>query len=442
MDGTRDTWWHLLQTDRRYRAMVGLGFSQGIPYLLVYKTQSAWLKSVGVPLGTLGLLSELTLAYRFKFLWAPFLERYDAPVLGRLLGRRRGWMVLSQLAVMAALAGLAFANPATRLWWTVIVSVALGFAGATQDVVVDGWRIASVSNDRQPLMTTIAESGYRIGIFVSGAGAYILADHIGWNGSYAIMVAAMVPGMLAALYAPEPAAIVQPPTQQTDVVATILAPFLELFRRLGPMAVPILLMIALFRMPGYISDAMSVPLFVDLGYTNTDIAEVTKLFGFWVALAGVPAAGFFVTRVGIMASLAVGTIVASASHLSLAYLAAHGGPHAGGLTVFAIAAAIDGFAASFAQIVLITYMSQIASAAFAGSQFGMLTSLVALPGSLLALGSGFAAEYLGFPTFFTMTALIGLPVAVLTVWVWRTEGARGLSAAHRAAGAEAATEPA
>ena len=313
-----------------------------------------------MPLGTLGLLSELTLAYRFKFLWAPFLERYQAPVLGALLGRRRGWMLLSQLAVMVALAGLAFGDPATRLWWTVIVSVALGFAGATQDVVVDGWRIASVPNDRQPLMTTIAESGYRVGIFVSGAGAFILADHIGWNGSYALMVAAMVPGMLATLYAPEPADVPSPLPPQAGILATILGPFLELARRLGPMAWPILLMIAFFRMPGYISDAMSIPLFKSLHYTNTDIAKVTKLFGFWVALAGVPAAGFFVMRVGMMASLAVGTVVASASHLALAYLAAHGGPEAG-LWLFAAAAAIDGFAASFAQIVLITYMSQIAS---------------------------------------------------------------------------------
>ena len=345
MDETRakESWWHLLRTDRRFRAMVVLGFSQGIPYLLVYKTQSAWLKSVGVPLGTLGLLSELTLAYRFKFLWAPFLERYDAPLLGAWLGRRRGWIVLSQVAVMAALAGLAFAEPTTRLWWTVVISVALGFAGATQDVVIDGWRIASVPNDRQPLMTTLAESGYRVGTFVSTAGALILADHIGWNGSYAVMVAAMVPGMIAAFYAPEPAATASPLRADAGIAETILGPFLELFRRLGSMAMPILLMISFFRMPGYIADAMSNPLFIDLHYTNTEIAKVTKFFGFWVALAGVPAAGYFVMRVGIMASLVVGTIVASASHLSLAYLAAHGGPQAGGLTTFAIAAAIDGF---------------------------------------------------------------------------------------------------
>ena len=422
--------------DRRQKAMLGLGFSQGIPYLLVYATQAAWLTEANVALGTLGILSELTLAYRLKFLWAPFLERYDAPILGALLGRRRGWMIASQLGVIAGLVGIAIGNPATQLWWTIVVSVALGFFGATQDVVIDGWRIASVPTERQALMTSIAETGYRVGILVSGAGALILSDHLGWHGSYLVMAAMMLPGMAAALYAPEPEAVDLPLPPDPDFFDTILGPLLELVRRLGWMAIPILIMIAGFRMPGYISNAMAIPLFKHLHYSNTDIGTVTKLVGFWIAIAGVFAAGIVVTRIGIMASLVIGTVAGSASHLALAYLAAYG---AGGhdYWTFAIAVGIDGFAASFAQIVLITYMSSIASNAFAGSQFGMLTSLVALPGSILTVGSGFAAGRLGFPMFFTTTALIGLPIAILTVWVWRVEGARGLSAAHRAPPADA-----
>ena len=411
MSGTTTAFLRDFLSDRRQKAMLGLGFSQGIPYLLVYATQSAWLTEAQVPLGTLGILSELTLAYRLKFLWAPFLERYDAPLLGRLLGRRRGWMVASQLGVIAALAGIAFGDPATRLWWTVIVSIALGFFGATQDVVVDGWRIASVPLERQALMTSIAEMGYRVGVLVAGAGALILSDRIGWHGAYLVMAAAILPGMFAALYAPEPEPVEVPLPPRAGIVATILGPLLELVRRLGPMAVPILVMVAGFRMPGYISNAMAIPLFKHLHYTNTDIATVTKLIGFWIALVGVLAAGVLVTRIGIMASLVIGTVVGSASHLALAYLAAHGGGSGGTFWTFAIAVGIDGFAASFAQIVLITYMSSIASSAFAGSQFGMLTSLVALPGSFLTVGSGFAAAHLGFPLFFTMTSLIGLPIA-------------------------------
>ena len=150
--------------DRRLGAMVGLGFSSGIPYLLIYVTQSAWLSDAGVPLGILGLLSELTLAYKFKFVWAPFLDRYDAPVLGRLLGRRRGWIVLAQLGIALTLAGVGFGDPGHRLVWTVGFSLALGFAGATQDVVIDGWRITvALRQTGRRLMSSWAEIGWRTG---------------------------------------------------------------------------------------------------------------------------------------------------------------------------------------------------------------------------------------------------------------------------------------
>ena len=426
MDETKTGFLRALASDRRFQAMLGLGFSQGIPYLLVYATQSAWLMEAKVPLGTIGLLSEMTLAYRFKFLWAPFLERYDAPVFGRWLGRRRGWMIVSQLAVMAALAGLAFGDPAHWLAWTVAFSFALGFAGATQDVVVDGWRIASVDVARQGQMTSIAEMGYRVGILVAGAGALLLADRVGWRGAYLVMASALLPGMIAAFWAPEPEAAAVEPAPRQNAIKTIFVPILDLIRRLGPMALPILVMVAGFRMPGYISNAMAIPLFKSLHYSNTDIGTVTKLFGFWIAIGGVFVAGVVVTRIGIMASLVVGTIAGSASHLALAYLAAHGG---GAFWTFALAVGVDGFASAFAQIVLITYMSSLASSAFAGSQFALLTSLVALPGSLLAATSGFAVARLGFPHFFAATSLLGLPIAVLCVWVWRVEGRRKAAAA-------------
>ena len=195
-------------------------------------------------------------------------------------------------------------------------------------------------------------------------------------------------------------------------------PIRDLVVRLGPMALPILVMVAGFRMPGYISNAMAIPLFKSLHYSNTEIGTVTKLFGFWISIAGVFCAGVAVTRLGIMTSLVVGTIAGSASHLALAYLAAHGEHGSGAFWTFAVAVGIDGFAAAFAQIVLITYMSSLASSAFAGSQFALLTSLVALPGSLLAATSGFAAAHLGFTHFFVATSLLGVPIACLCIWIW------------------------
>ncbi len=411
---------HLI-SDRRIAAMLGLGFSSGIPFLLVYVTQSAWLSEAKVPIGILGLMSELTLAYKFKFVWAPFLDRYDAPIFSRLLGRRRGWIIVSQIAVMLTLAGVAFGDPAHWLAWTIIFSLALGFAGATQDVVIDGWRITVVSAERQALMSSWAEIGWRLGNLAAGAGALYLADGFGWRAAYLCMAVLMVPGMAAALLAPEPESDKTARSERPGLVAIISEPIKELITRLGPLAIPVLVMVAGFRMPGYVSSAMALPLFKSLHYSNTDIATVTKLFGFGVALGGTFLASYVVPRIGMMASLLVGTVFGSASHLSLAYLAVHGDHGGGEFWTFAVAVSIDSLAYAFASIVLITYMSSLTATKHAASQYALLTSLCALPGSLLAGASGFIIESLSFEWFFIATSLIGVPVAVSVWYVQRLQ---------------------
>jgi len=410
-----------LFSDRRLATMLGLGFSSGIPFLLVYVTQSAWLSEAKVPIELLGLMSELTLAYKFKFVWAPFLDRYDAPIFSRLLGRRRGWIIVSQIAVMLTLAGVAFGDPAHWLAWTIVFSLALGFAGATQDVVIDGWRITVAPAERQALMSSWAEIGWRMGNLAAGAGALYLADSFGWRAAYLCMAALMAPGMVAALLAPEPPSDKTAHSEHPGFVATVTEPIKELITRLGPLAVPVLVMVAGFRMPGYVSSAMALPLFKSLHYSNTDIATVTKLFGFGVGLGGTFLASYIVPRIGMMASLLVGTVFGSASHLSLAYLAVHGDHGGGEFWTFATAVSVDSFAYAFASIVLITYMSSLTATKHAASQYALLTSLCALPGSLLAGTSGFVIERLGFGWFFVATSLIGVPVAVSCWYVWRLQ---------------------
>ncbi|MFC7053305.1 MFS transporter, partial [Hansschlegelia quercus] len=321
----REPFWSALFTDRRIAPALGLGFTSGIPFLLVYSTQSAWLSDAGISIATIGLLSELTLAYKFKFLWAPFLDRYDPPLLGAL-GRRRGWIVVAQLSVMATLAGIAFGDPAGSLAWTIVFSLALGFAGATLDLVIDGWRITSVRPpEKQAVLSSWTEIGWRVGNLAAGAGALFLSDRIGWRGAYICMGALMLPGMTAAVLAPEPASDKVAHLARAGFVETVWAPIRELWTRLGPMAPAILLLVAGFRMPGYVASAMAVPLFKHQGFSNTDIATVTKLFGFWIALGGTFLAGSLIPRIGMLPSLLIGTVAGSASHLSLAYLAAHGG---------------------------------------------------------------------------------------------------------------------
>jgi PAT family beta-lactamase induction signal transducer AmpG len=406
---------HLL-ADRRYAAMLGLGFSAGIPYLLVYSTQSAWLSEAKVPIETIGLMSEFTIAYKFKFVWAPFLDRYDAPIFGALLGRRRGWIVVSQLAVMLALAGVAFGDPAHWIAYTAAFSVALGVAGATQDITIDGWRITSVPVAKQSVMTAISEMGYRVGTLAAGAGALLLADKYGWRFAYLGMAALMTVGAISAFVAPEPESDFTAPHKHRGFAATVIAPIKEMVGRLGPLALPILLMVAGFRMPGYLSSAMSLPLFKSLDYSDTEIATVTKLFGFWVALGATFFSAYIIRRIGMMPSLLLGTIAGSASHLSLAWLSESGGGH---FWIFAVAVSIEGFAYAFAQVVLINYMSMLTATELAASQYALLTSLCAFPGSILAGASGFVIAKTGFTIFFVLSSLIGIPVAALCWYVSR-----------------------
>ena len=369
-----------------------------------------------MPIQTIGLMSELTIAYKFKFVWAPFLDKYDAPVFSALLGRRRGWIVLSQIGVMLALIGIAFGDPANFLGYTVAFSLALGVAGATQDVTIDGWRITAVPVAKQSVMTAISEMGYRVGNLAAGAGALLLADRYGWPTAYAFMAGLMLIGAISAFIAPEPDSDFTVGRQHPGFVATVIAPIKEMVTRLGPMALPIFLMIAGFRLPGYISSAMAIPLFKSLHYSDTEIATVTKLFGFWIALAATFFSAYIIRKIGMMPSLLVGTVAGSAAHLSLAWLASSGG---GDFWSFAVSVGIEGFAYAFAQVVLINYMSSITATELAASQYALLTSLCAFPGSLLAGSSGFIIAHTGFPMFFVATSLIGIPVALLAWFVWR-----------------------
>ncbi len=374
-----------------------------------------------MPIETIGLLSEMTLAYKFKWIWAPFLDEYDAPVVSKLLGRRRGWIVVSQVAVILGLIGVAFGDPAQWLTWTVLFSFALGIAGATQDITVDGWRITVAPREKLAFLTSVTEIGYRVGTLTAGAGALYIANFFGWKAAYLTMAAIMLVGLFAALVAPEPPSDLQPHRERPHFVFTITEPIKELWRRLGPRALAIVLLIAGFRMPGYVSGAMAMPLFKSLHFTEADIATVTKVFGFWIALGGTLLAGVVVRRFGMMKSLLIGTVAGSASHLSLAWLAAHGHD----FTDFAIAVGIDGFAYAFAQVVLIIYMSSLVSTEFAMSQYALLTSLCSLPGSLLAGASGFIIKATSFETFFVGTSVMGLPVAILAWWLWRVQERRG-----------------
>lgn len=407
--------WAHMRRDRRYIAMLGLGFATGIPYQLVYYTQSSWWSQAGVPIGTIGVLGELAIAYQLKFLWAPFLDSLDPPLTGRWIGRRRGWIMLAVLGCMVALTGIAFGEPGSFLAWTVAFTLALGIFGATLDAAIDGWRINAVPTAQQPLMTSFAEMGYRFGTLASGAMALILAQHLGWRESYLIMALLVAAGGAFAWLAPETDDDKTRVTHRFSIRETIWTPMRDLYRSLGRFALPVLVLIASFRLPGYLTSAMSMPLFKHLQFSDDHIALVTKTFGFVIAIVATMFSAWVVRKLGMLRSLFVGTTAASASHLALAWLASHGNE----FWAFCLAVSIEGFAYVFAQMVLITFMSVIVSREHATAQYALLTSLCAFLGHQIAAGSGFVVERVGFTHFFIGTSLIGIPVSLLALWLWK-----------------------
>src|SRR3954451_19683990 len=293
--------------DRRVVVMLALGFSSGLPLLLVLGTFSARLAFSDVDIKTIGLFSYLALPYSLKFLWSPVIDRVDLPVLAPMLGRRRAWMIVAQAAVAAALTLMAFADPTSHIALLGLGAFLVAFSAATQDVVIDGWRIDAVGTEMQGIMAATSNLGYRVALITAGAGALVLADRAGWTAAYLTMAALMSVGLLAALSAPvidhtEPeaaaAAVPEKPAGWSPQRA-LIEPVADLHRRLGPSLWAILLMVALYRMPDFVSGVMANPLYKSVGYSLTEIAAVSKLYGIWVGIFASFVAGWAIARFGL-----------------------------------------------------------------------------------------------------------------------------------------------
>jgi MFS transporter, PAT family, beta-lactamase induction signal transducer AmpG len=398
--------------------MLALGFSSGLPFLLVLGTQAARLAEAKVPIEQIGLISWVGLCYSLKFFWAPVIDTVDVPWLARVLGRRRAWLLVAQIGVAGGLFALAFADPARSLFDLIVRATITAFFAATQDIVIDGWRIDSAPPERQGIMAATSNFGYRLGLLAAGAGALYIADFSGWRTAYLAMVALMLVGMGAGLLSPR-----LPERARelgTSLAEKFIEPITDLWRRYGPLLAAILLLVALYRLPDFLSGVMANPLYIGLGFSKSQIATMSKVYGVWIGIAGAFAGGFTITRIGLMPALLIGGIAAAASHLCLALLAATGKS----LPLLALAVSVENFAGNFAGAALIAYMSSLTSPAFAASQYALLSSLYALLGKFLGGLSGFAVKQIGFAGFFACTSLIGLPVAALCLFLWaRQSGA-------------------
>ena len=415
------SWRHL--ADVRVALILALGFSAGMPLLLVFGTLSAWLRESGVPVTTIGLFSWLALAYSLKFLWSPFVDAFDVPFLSRFVGRRRAWMMASQVLVAAALVGVGFSNPGSNLSVTAIFTFLVAFGSATQDVVVDGWRIDAAPTSQQGIMAAAYQLGYRLALLCAGAGALYIAEFVSWRAAYIAMAALMSVGLVASLLAPvvdrapAPAdgATPIPTALRFDFRQAVWAPLADLYRRKGGMLVAILILVSLYRLPDFVAGVMANPLYIDLGFSKVEIANVSKLYGVWVGIVGAFVGGIMVSRIGLFPTLLIGGIIGAASNLMFSWLAIEGAR----LELLVLVISIDNFSGSFAGTALIAYMSGLTSPGFAATQYALLSSLYALPGKLVGGISGFIVAAFGYATFFALTALVGIPVVLLCLWIGR-----------------------
>ncbi|WP_342148342.1 AmpG family muropeptide MFS transporter [Methylorubrum sp. SB2] len=400
--------------DPRLLLMLALGFGCGLPILLVFSTLSAWLATAGIQRTSIGLLSYVSFAYSLKFVWAPVIDRLDLPLLSRWLGRRRSWMLLSQVAVAGGLVAMSFGAPSQDLFYIVVCALVTAFASATQDIVVDGWRIDAAPTERQGLMLGSYQLGYAIARAFAGAGALYIAQGYGWEMAYEAMALLMLVGIAGCLFAPrqDPAdANAEPRGVAETLRVAVVEPFGDLIRRKGARLILILSLIMLYRLPDFISGVMAQPFYNEQGFSLVEIANVTKIYGVIVGLVGALAGGWAVMRFGIQASLLFGGIVAAGSNLMFAWLAVSGHD----MNLFIASISIDNFSAAFAGTALIAYMSGLTSPAFVATQYALLSSLYALPGKFIGGLSGYMVDWLGYAQFFAASALIGIPVALLCI---------------------------
>lgn len=408
----------------RVLIMLLLGFSSGLPFLLIFSTLSAWLSEAGVSLQNIGLASYVGLAYTIKFLWAPLVDRLPLPILGRLLGRRRAWMLLAQVAVAAGIFIMSTIDPGTNLTGMIMAAIFVAFASATQDIAIDAWRIEAAENrDAQATMAAATQLGYRLALIAAGAGALYIADGASWSVSYASMAALMGVGMIGTFFAYRPPETPPEASAAAGFAPRIgalrwlydaaVAPFVDFFVRNRWTAVLILAAIGFYRLPDFVMGVMANPFYLDLGFTKSEIASISKLFGIWMTIIGALLGGLVAPKLGIMRMMLIGAVLVSITNLAYAWLATQG-PDIGALTV---TISLENLAGGFGGTALIAYMSSLTSTAFTATQYALFSSFFALPGKIVGGMSGYMVEGLGgFYWFFIATAAMGLP-AVFLVWL-------------------------
>lgn len=421
--------------------MFALGFSAGLPLLLVLGTLSFRLREAGLDRTTIGYLSWVGLAYGFKWVWSPLVDRLPIPLLTRAMGRRRSWLLLSQLAIMVALAGMAFADPRAQLDTVVWCALAVAFASATQDIALDAYRIESADAAHQGALAATYQTGYRLAMIWAGAGVLWLAaraevapaaqaaaavvdavkpapgalyQNAAWTTAYLVMAASMLVGVVTVLFSREPAQVALPPSRNVGewFRGAFVEPFADFLKRYGTHAVLILALIGVYRISDVVMGIMANPFYVDMGYTKDEVAAVTKVYGVIMTLVGAFVGGALSLRLGVMRVLMLGAVLSAASNLLFAWLAGHGHD----VTALIAVVSADNLSAGVASAAFIAYLSSLTNVSYSATQYALFSSMMLLAPKWLAGYSGAFVDAYDYPTFFTATAFLGLPVLVL-IWL-------------------------
>lgn len=422
----------LVYSRPRVIAMVFLGFSAGLPFLLVFSTLSAWLRDAGVALTTIGFFSWIGITYSIKFFWAPVIDRLPLPLLTRWLGKRRSWMLIAQCGIALGLLGLSMSDPLTQLQQITFFALLVAFSSATQDVTIDAWRIEAMDKEFQGAMSATYVFGYRVALLVAGAGAFYLAAFQSWSFAYYTMAILVSVGIMTTLIIREPehndsgsrkleeilerkAGITQKQNLLDQISAwfidAVVSPFVDFFSRYGKQALIILLLVACYRISDITMGVMANPFYLDMGYSKTDIANVTKLFGFLMTIFGAALGGITVVRFGIMRPLLTGAILVAVTNLFFVWLAMQEAN-----TIFlALVVSTDNFSGGFATAAFIAYLSSLTSQAYTATQYALFSSLMTLPAKIIGGYSGMIVDTLGYQHFFLTAGLLGVP-AILLVW--------------------------
>ena len=421
--------------------MLTLGFAAGLPLLLVLGTLSFRLREAGVDRSTIGHLSWVGLAYGFKWVWAPLVDRLPIPLLTRALGRRRSWLLLAQAGVAAGLLGMAQTDPRAALAPLVWCALAVAFASATQDIALDAYRIESAPVDEQPALAATYQTGYRLAMIWAGAGVLWLAarmqgapggyDQPAWRWAYVVMAASMTVGMVTVLLSREPVPRPIKPARSLGewLEGALVEPFADFFRRYRWQAALILALIAVYRISDVVMGIMANPFYVDMGYTKDEVAAVTKIYGVVMTLAGAFIGGALALRAGVMRVLLLGAVLSAATNLAFAWLAGVG--H--NLTALIVVVSADNLASGIASAAFIGYLSSLTNVNYSATQYALFSSMMLLLPKFVAGFSGDFVNAYGYANFFASTAVLGLPVLVLVALAARAQRASSSENGHQRA---------